>query len=333
MIKLADVKHIQFELTTRCNARCPMCPRNYRGFPYNSGYPITELKLVDIQKILTPNIIAQLDEVNFNGNLGDFGLASEALEIVKYLVEHQAKKISINTNGSMRNANWWKQLALPNVSIGFALDGLEDTHHLYRQDTNWNTVIEHAGAFIAAGGNAVWRFIPFDHNQHQIIQCRQLSKRLGFSRFEIIDDGRNRGPVFDRNGKFSHRLGQPYPNEIGIPNIQPMLESHVTWFNEHTVQEPRDTADCQINCYSNRTQSIYIGADGSVYPCCWLGFYPNKMLHPGNSQIQVIAKKNNAIEYGLEAAMEWFNSVEASWHKESISQGRLYTCVSTCGKL
>ena len=333
MISINDVKSIQFELTTRCQARCPLCPRNYRGYNYNSGYPITELKLQDFKKICTPELIAQLDVINFNGNLGDFGLASDALEIVQYLVEHNAKKITINTNGSMRTPQWWSQLALPNVQIGFALDGLEDTHSLYRQDTDWHTVIKNAQAFIDAGGYAVWRFIPFDHNQHQINACKRTAKEMGFTQFENIDEGRNRGPVYNRDGSFSHRIGTKFGNEPDMPNIQDLLNSHLTWFDKDTIQFEKDTLDCKIHCYAKRTSSIYVAADGSVYPCCWLGFYPGQMTHPGNTQLEQLAKENNALEYSLEHCLNWFTKVQESWEKDSIRNGRLYQCISTCGKL
>jgi hypothetical protein len=57
------------------------------------------------------------------------------------------------------------------------------------------------------------------------------------------------------------------------------------------------------------------------------------MTHPGNNQIEQIMKENNALEYGLEHCLEWFNQVENSWEHTSIKNGKLYQCVSTCGKL
>lgn len=332
MLKITDIRQVQIELTTRCNARCPMCMRNYRGMDYNSGYPLTELNLDQIKHILKPEFLLQLTRgVSFNGNLGDFGLARDAQEIVHYLCD-QNVPVYINTNGSMRTPDWWAELARPGVRIGFALDGLSDTHNLYRQDTDWNRIIENARAFIQAGGHAIWRFIPFDHNRHQIEDCKKLAQELGFREFENIDEGRNRGPVYSRTGEFSHWIGQPWENSDPQPNIKPLLESHVTWFDHRTVKSDKDTTPLQMTCQHKRLEEIYIAADGTVYPCCFLGFYPGQMTHPGNEQLLPMVKENNALHYSLEHCMSWFDQVEASWSKSSIREGRLYGCVNSCAQ-
>lgn len=344
MLKLDQVRRVQVELTTRCNARCPMCMRNYRGYDYNGGYPLCELSVEDFQRILTPEILKSIIQpdppvngrasisygfrgVLFNGNLGDFSNAQDAAEIVRYLASHQVP-VMINTNGSTRSPEWWASLALPGVSIGFALDGLADTHSLYRQDTDWNRVVENAKAFIAAGGKAIWRFIPFDHNRHQEAECKQLAMDLGFAQFENIFDGRDSGPVFDRRGKFSHQIG---PMQGPAPSIEPLLENHITWYDAKTVKLAKDRSDINIRCIHKHNKEIYIAADGSVYPCCYLGFYPGQMQHPGNKELAPMVKENNALQYPLDHCLNWFDTVEAAWAAESIASGRPYQCVNSCG--
>jgi MoaA/NifB/PqqE/SkfB family radical SAM enzyme len=333
MLKLNQIEQLQIELTTRCNARCPMCMRNYHGMDYNGGYPEIELSLANIKQILQPEFLQQIKRVLFNGNLGDFGLARESQEIVAYLIESGVPNIDISTNGSMRTPTWWARLAHPAVTVGFALDGLEDTHYLHRQDTNWHRIIANARAFIAAGGHAVWRWIPFDHNRHQEQACRDLAKELGFAQFENIGHGRDRSPAFDRNGKYSHLIGAPYkPGDVtNPPTVDQLLTTHLTWFSPATVRNKNDTADLKITCHHKRVRELYIAADGSVSPCCYLGFYPQTMHHPGNEQLKPIARQNNALDYSLEQCVAWFDQVEESWQQESIAAGRMYICVNTCG--
>lgn len=347
MLKLADVRKVHVELTTRCNARCPMCMRNYRGYDYNSGYPLCELSVDQFQQILTPAVLAQLIQpdppvgdripivyefrgVSFNGNLGDFANARDAVEIVEYLVDHNVP-VMINTNGSVRSPDWWARLALPGVTVGFALDGLADTHHLYRQDTDWHRIIAHAQAFIQAGGKAIWRFIPFDHNRHQMQQCEDLAMTMGFARFENIYDGRDSTSVYNRDGTYSHKIGQ----DSGAVNqtVEPFLQSHITWYDAKTIRHPKDTKELNIQCHHRRNREIYIAADGSVYPCCFLGFYPQSMNHPGNRELAPLVIENNALEYPLEHCLAWFDNVEKTWSKASIADGRTYQCVTTCNQI
>jgi sulfatase maturation enzyme AslB (radical SAM superfamily) len=267
--------------------------------------------------------------ITFNGNLGDFSNAKDGAEIVEYLTEHSVR-VHINTNGSARTPDWWARLARPGVSIGFALDGLADTHHLYRQDTDWYKIIANAEAFINAGGHAVWRFVPFDHNRHQQDACEKLSRVMGFTRFENIYDGRDRGPVFKRDQTFSHHIGEPFDP---APSVQPMLQNHITWYDSQTFRSEKDSATLNLRCIHKVNREIYIAADGSVYPCCYLGFYPATMNHPGNLELAPMVQENNALEYPLAHCLDWFESVEQSWNNHSISEGRTYQCVTTCNRV
>jgi MoaA/NifB/PqqE/SkfB family radical SAM enzyme len=317
---------------------------------FNSGYPVCELSLTQFQHIFTPEVLSAMTQpepevngrrpvsygfstgISFNGNLGDFASAKDGLEIVKYLVDHDVPVI-INTNGSARTSDWWAQFALPGVEIGFALDGLEDTHSLYRQDTDWHKIIKNAQAFIAAGGRAVWRFIPFDHNCHQEQACRDMAQQLGFAEFENIYDGRDTGPVFSRTGEFVHFIGKDLGPPGYVPKIEPLLENHVTWYNSQTFKEAKDTPELNIQCIHKRNREIYVAANGSVYPCCFLGFYPGQMNHPGNQELATLVHENNALEYPLEHCLEWFDRVEQTWQLNSIAEGRTFQCVKTCNKI
>ena len=99
----------------------------------------------------------------------------------------------MNTNGSARTQDWWRDLAKTIGTDGyviFSIDGLEDTNYLYRKNTVWEKIIDNAKAFIDAGGIAHWEYIVFEHNQHQIEEARRLSEQMGFQKFQVKTSSR-----------------------------------------------------------------------------------------------------------------------------------------------
>jgi MoaA/NifB/PqqE/SkfB family radical SAM enzyme len=329
MLKYNDISSVHLEISTRCNAACPECPRNFRGVDVIDSYPICDMSLEQAKKIFPPSFLKQLNHILINGNYGDFITARDGLEIVEYFTDVNPNlTIEISTNASGR-PNIWSRLGELNTRVHFRLDGLKDTHHLYRQYTDFDLIMENASKFIAAGGYAIWAFIPFVHNEHQIDQARELSKQLGFREFHIVDAGRNVGPVFTRDGNYSHSLG----NYTGSKNFDELFTFHL-----HYVDKPEITilqtehANRKIDCYAKKQKEIYITANGEVYPCCWLGFYPMQETgNPSNMQLRPIIKNNNALEHSIEHAVEWFNEIEQSWNLDSVAQGKIYTCNETCG--
>ena len=69
MYHIKDIKQIHLEISTMCNARCPQCPRNFRGYPYNDGYTETNLTLEQVQKIFPIEFVQQLKHIHINGKI------------------------------------------------------------------------------------------------------------------------------------------------------------------------------------------------------------------------------------------------------------------------
>jgi MoaA/NifB/PqqE/SkfB family radical SAM enzyme len=333
MIAYDQIREVHLEISSLCNARCPLCPRNFRGYPYNDGYVEANLTLDNTQHIFSPIFLKQLTRIWINGNFGDAVMNPETPDIVEYFRSHNKDLIvDISTNGSARDQEFWIRLAQANASVYFCLDGLEDTHHLYRQNTSWTTILNNAKIFIDAGGQAIWKMIKFKHNEHQLEDCKNLSKQLGFTNFELVDHGRNQGPVFDRHGNLQHVLGE-YQGETSFEILFHKKRTDIILLEDIV---PYVTYHPKINCYTKQAQSIYISSTGDVYPCCFTGFNPRtygkgEYYEAVNTQLASLINNNNALEHSLQECIQWFNKVENSWDKDSFEAGRLVCCNDNCG--
>jgi MoaA/NifB/PqqE/SkfB family radical SAM enzyme len=328
MLSYSEIRRVHLEISTRCNAACPECPRNFRGVDIVDTYPVCDMSLEQAQKIFTVPFLQQLEHILINGNYGDFITARDGLEIVEYFVATNPRlKIIISTNASGR-PHIWRRLGELGVEVHFRIDGLADTHHLYRQYTNFELILENALNFIQAGGRAVWAMIKFDHNKHQISQAEILSKAMGFKRFELVDAGRDTTVVFTRDKRLSHMIG----NYQGPTDYDLLYDQYQQYISDPDVTLKKvQIQERTISCYSKQNQEIYVSANGEIYPCCWLGFYPlSKQGNPSTFQLRPLIKENNALEYGIEHAIAWFNQIESTWGK-TVPDGKIYTCNETCG--
>lgn len=332
MYQLTDIKHVHLEISSKCNASCPLCPRNFYGYPFNDGYVEHNMTLEESKQIFSLEFIKQLNEIYINGNFGDAVMNPYTIDIIEYFRESNSKlKISMSTNAGARDPQYWKELARLNVEIFFCIDGLEDTHSIYRKNTVYSTVIKNAKTFIAAGGHAIWKMIKFDHNSHQIKTVKELSKTMGFKSFNLVDHGRDSGPIFDNDGNLLGVLGKPKETNFNI-----LFHSRTT--DEVLLEDIVSTrSPAPIDCLVKKNKSLYISSTGDVYPCCFLGFNPKNYGHgnyhaAANAQLIPLIFKNNAIDYDLTECIEWFNNVQQSWKIPDFQNGRLLICNDVCGK-
>ena len=220
-LKYEDIRRVSVEITSRCNAACPQCPRT--GNPILPG---AELKMEDIERIFPKDFCSQLDLVYMCGNYGDAMTSNTTIPAIEYLHRMGVPHISLYTNGSGRNPDWWQALAKAMTGehdrVIFSIDGLADTNSIYRQNTNWDRIMQSVNAFIQAGGKAAWHYLIFEHNQHQVEAARDLAKQLGFvefvpkatSRFvakEIYEkESANQQPQKPENSQVDAKSDRPY---------------------------------------------------------------------------------------------------------------------------
>lgn len=306
MYRYSDLKTVHLEITEACNAACPMCARNINGGEDNPHLKDNELSLNDCKTIFKPEFISQLDRMYMCGNFGDPVAAKDTLEVFAYFREHNPKmNLTMYTNGSAKKPEWWANLARvlgKNAYVVFSIDGLEDTNHLYRQNTVWSKIVENAQAFIDAGGRARWDYIVFAHNEHQVETAEELSRVMGFEKFQFKKSARffsntsgvtkevhqaaNRkgattllqaptNPKY-RNGvldKLSDVLGKQETvkyipsKQIEATAIQTPQRFNLDPAKKSKMELSLDSSN--ITCKVSEEKSVYVSAEGIIQPCCW----------------------------------------------------------------
>jgi hypothetical protein len=123
--------------------------------------------------------------------------------------------------------------------------------------------------FIDAGGYATWKFIKFRHNVHQVEEARQLSKTLGFNKFQVDDHGRSYGPALDKDANITHWIlpadGSAKPKPYYVKDgIERYKQTH-----QNFQVEPRLY---NIQCEYLLNKDTYINAKGEIAPCCYHGY-------------------------------------------------------------
>lgn len=340
------IKQIEIELTTKCNASCPQCIRNYFGSYVWPTLPIIDMDIDFFKECVPLETWKTLEHIKFCGTYGDPCMHKDLLDIVKWVKNCSSAAITINTNGGIRSKSWWCKLAglltADKDKVFFGIDGLQDTNHLHRIGVTYNKVIENLTAFNQAGGNSIWSYLIFEHNQHQIEQARQLSRELGCSNFVCKKTSRfvnkthelvEQTPVLDDKSEpiyFIRPATLPKYQNKGYEDFK-LISNRYNGYQNYLK-------NTEIDCKAKRQQYIYISAEGDVFPC---GFLSDRMYgyesenhrdHKtimdmiesigGRSKINLHHTSLKDIVYG-----DWFGAIEHSWSDNSIQR-----CAHMCGK-
>lgn len=301
------IRFLELEISTRCNARCSVCPRFEFG-SLNKNFSLHDISLESLENSISPEIWEQIETVMLKGTVGDAGFHPNLDGILNFL---KNKNTHLHTNGSNRSIEWWKNIVRENLITRFCIDGINaETHFKYRQ-TNFNKVIEHASAYISAGGRAEWFFIIFKHNQDQIELAKKMAFDLGFESFvAIYSDRYDIDQITQSPDNFNLNL-----NHI-IESRKPSFE----WSSENI--KPKNFYEKQQNkilvCPNMQSKTVYIAADGMVWPCCYYGssnltkddllykLYKNKVLNGDVKRMNINYRSLNDIL--KDSAWQWWNN-------------------------
>jgi MoaA/NifB/PqqE/SkfB family radical SAM enzyme len=342
MYRYEAIREVHVELTSRCNASCPQCPRNLSGGEVNPGLPLAELTLEDVQRLFPQELLGRLRKIYACGNYGDPMVARDTLAVFEHLRRaNGAMELGMFTNGSGRTPSFWQGLAKVVSYVRFSIDGLEDTNHLYRRGTQWARIMESVQAFIGAGGRAEWDFIVFKHNEHQLEEARALAEKLGFQRFFLKKTSRFSGTVQgkkqvrDRDGAATYVIEEPDNPLFKNPAVVRLAQ----------VGESGQLADYQaeteITCKAARHSRLYVSAEGLVFPCCWTGALYPPGRPTGTAQMWDLVRRLPEGKASLDGRTRSIREivegpffqelVPEGWQKRSVKEGRLEQCIKACG--
>jgi MoaA/NifB/PqqE/SkfB family radical SAM enzyme len=341
MFQFNELKQLHLEITNNCQASCPMCSRNIHGGIDNPLIKIQNWTLADFKTIVSNEVLSQIEGLYFCGNYGDPILNNDLLAMCEYVTTASPKQnLRIHTNGSARNTEWWARLASvlpPTHNVVFAIDGLQDTHEIYRIGTSYDTIIKNATAFIKAGGTAEWCFIKFKHNEHQVEEAQKIANELGFKHFTVKNSSRfivePRHSVKNKEGEILYYIEPPKSNKM-------------VFIDKTVIDSYKNVVDQSvINCYAEKVKEIYIDAYRNVFPCCWIALIPYNYIEPddyaGNVRLEVLSQyhelvkslggidKLNAVNNSIKSIID-SHEYQTVWNHYWDNK-KLITCARTCG--
>lgn len=244
---------LHLEPTTRCTAICAQCLRR-------SSPPELFCRDMDLKLLKSQVPISNVSEVDLCGNFGDPMCYPYIRELVGLFHRTSVDKVRIHTNGFGGSKEFWADMAVysSKVEVIFAIDGIGEIHELNRVGTHYATVIANARTLIDNGGNATWYMLVFKHNEHQVLQCRDIAKRFGFTKF-----------VAKTSDRFFSYVTHDSYDAIPVDNhvIEPTTRyprPELTVMNRASTQRHLRTTG--VTCWF--PGSIYIDARMRVFPCC-----------------------------------------------------------------
>ena len=248
---------LEIELTTLCNASCPLCYRNYISFhksPYN-------------QHIVRPieQIISQLNHYPFLnyvmlvGSMSEPTLYPNFIQLVKYLKQRNIK-IEICTNGSTKDPQFWIELAQildDNDEIYFTICGsTQEIHEKYRQGTSLKLILDNAKIVRQIRPIDYAQCIQFNYNFNDLNSTKFKTLVSQFSHVYMTETFYPKDLTIYQK-KFDITKFMPRQDKLPLYNrIKKIAELKYS-------TQTKGHAECQSLEFNRQQLDVF----GNVYPC------------------------------------------------------------------
>ena len=270
-----ELRTIQWEPTSFCNANCIGCPRT------DLDTMLTRPHIAAMQRHSTEQEsdafvlsvvdkrLKKLREVVYNGDIGDAMMHPNIDDIIIEIDKKRPMVQHIHTNGGGAWYEKFKKIAehvdgdlSKNIFFVFSIDGLEDTNHLYRRNVQWKHIIKNAEILRKHKVHVRWRMNRFKHNEHQIDTARQMAEDWGWE-FSLND--RTWG-----HEKVSNLLHRPSDPSLYKEKLKSWKENRFLEFREDKFKYlSTPQTSFKDTCVWKQDKEIQVVSDMTVWPCCW----------------------------------------------------------------
>lgn len=344
-----QVTNLQIDITSFCNARCGACIRNKNGDEVKEELVLEHFDMEVWERLASEDTRGWfIGDLTLNGNWGDPMMHPKLVKMLNiWTTYHPESSLYLHTNGSMRSEKFWNDMAkacrrFTNHLVVFSVDGMKDTHAIYRRYTEFDKIVANIKAFTKYGGRANVMMTLFEHNKHQIKEVEAVAKECRVLYFtmrhshgdnlliELPEDSYRifaNYEVEEHQTRFEHQF-----EEFEDYRMSDNRDSHVYLDMSDKLKDARDENGSVCPWYNDR--QVQIDPWGKVWPCCHVSLYgtyiENADLTQEVDQSFLEAREmNNLKEFTLPQVLsnKWFTENL----NDALNEGSWKKCREQCG--
>jgi MoaA/NifB/PqqE/SkfB family radical SAM enzyme len=293
---------VTIDVSTYCNAGCPQCTRTDRNGLGKVGWmPLVQWSIDQFKEAIKPEDFEYIGQISFVGSYGDCIMNKDIFQIIEYCIKNGCK-VRVETNGSIRDEEWWWNLGVMGgelLQVRFDVDGIDQAmHSKYRRFTSLQKVLDNMYMFSQTKAKTATQTVVFKHNQDYLNEIEQLCLQYGsLWHTKVISDRFFDGKTFEFINEDGERevLEEADRNVFSKPYIvgalkkveKPQPETKV--LDKKVDVQPKTTKKYERQIHLDETikcrwalpmNSLYVMHDGSVIPCCYVGWFHTRVYNP-----------------------------------------------------